>query len=103
MEINEAIQTLDIPLEESKKGVFSAYLNLILTYANILGAQSSDTDNRVNELVDIMISILPNLSKQESLRKKRDERIEKETKNITINEDRGKIIRKINNTLIYFI
>lgn len=100
MDEKDIVQTLDIPLEESKKGVFSAYLNLILACANIIGVQSSDTDNRPNEIVDIMISILPNVKKQEELRKKRDERIKTETKELTTNEEKGRVIKRINREIL---
>lgn len=97
---DEIIQTLEIPLEESKKGVFSAYLNLILTCANIISLQSSDTDSRTNEIIDMMISVIPNLAKQKKLREQRDERIEAETKILTTNEEKGRKIKQINREIL---
>lgn len=94
------VQTLDMPLEESKRGVFTAYLNLILSCANVIGVQSSDTDNRPNEIIDMMISILPNVKKQEELRKERDDRIEKQIKNLTTNEEKGRVIKRINREIM---
>lgn len=97
---DEILQTLEIPLEESKRGVFSAYLNLILSCANIISNQSGETDNRTNEIVDIMISVIPNLDKQKTLREQRDKRIETETKGLTTNEERGRKIKQINREIL---
>lgn len=97
---DEILQTLEIPLEESKKGVFSAYLNLILSCANIISNSSNETDNRTNELIDIMISVIPNIEKQKSLRELREKRIETEIKELTTNEEKGRKIKQINRELL---
>lgn len=97
---DEILQTLEIPLEESKRGVFSAYLNLILSCANIIANTSNETDNRTNEIVDIMISVIPNLDKQKSLREQRDKRIETEIVGLTTNEEKGRKIKQINREIL---
>jgi hypothetical protein len=92
------VQTLEMPLKESKEGVIAAYLELRLKGAQIIGSieSSSDTDNRINLLVEWMIGGIPNANTRTTLREKRDKRITEETKGLTTNEERGRKIRQIN-------
>lgn len=92
------VQTLEMPLKESKEGVFTAFLELRLKGAQIIATidGATDTDNRINELVDWMIASVPNRTFQAELRKTRDDRIVAETKGLTTNEERGRKIKQIN-------
>lgn len=95
------VQTLEMPLKESKEGVFSAFLRLQLAGAGIIGSiENTDTDERINDLVDWMISTIPNTKFQESLRRKRDGRIEEEIKAAGNNQEKGRITKKINREIM---
>lgn len=94
-------QVLDVPKKEGKEGVFASYLELRLTIAQIMkDSNYSPTDNRVNDVIDLLISGIPNVKMQENLRKERDERIEKETKSLSTNEDKGRKIQQINREVL---
>lgn len=94
-------QTLDVPKKEGKEGVFASYLEGKATIAQIMrDSQYNPTDNRVNDVVDLIISGIPNVKKQEELRKERDERIEKETKDLVSNEDKGRKTQQINREIL---
>jgi len=95
-----AVQTLEMPIEEAKGGIFSCYITLILTCANAISHNPSETDNTPNELIDLMISIVPNAKFRTEIRIKRDERILAETKGLTTNEERGRKIRQINREIM---
>lgn len=92
------VQTLEMPIKETKQGVLTSYLELRLKGAQIIATieAASDTDNRLNELVDWMISTVPSVKFQDNIRKKRDDRIINETKGLTTNEERGRKIKQIN-------
>jgi len=93
---NIITQTLEMPKKEGKMGMFDSYLQLRLTIAQVMkDSNYSATDSRVNDLVNLMISGIPNLKTQSALRKHRDERVAKETKDLTTNEDRGRKIQSI--------
>lgn len=90
-------QTLEMPKKEGKMGIFDSYLQLRLTIAQVMkDSNYSATDNRVNDIVNLMISGIPNLKKQKSLRDSRDKRITEETKSLTTNEEKGRKIQQIN-------
>ncbi len=94
---NVITQTLEMPRKEGKMGIFDSYLQLRLTIAQVMkDSNYSSTDSRVNDLVNLMISGIPNLKKQASLRANRDKRIAEETKLLTTNEDKGRKIQQIN-------
>lgn len=95
-------QVLDVPKKEGKEGVFASYLELRLTIAQIMkDSQYSPTDNRVNDVIDLLISGIPNIKIQGKLRKERDDRIENETKNLgNDNELKGKKVQQINREIL---
>jgi hypothetical protein len=94
---NIITQTLEMPKKEGKMGIFDSYLQLRLTIAQVMkDSNYTPTDSRVNDLVNLMISGIPNLKKQQSLRDGRDKRIFEETKNLTTNEEKGRKIQQIN-------
>lgn len=93
---NLITQTLEVPKREGKEGVFSSWLELRLAAAQVMKDSTySVTDERVNIIIDWMISGIPNRTVQENLRKEIKEAIEEQTKNITDNKDRGRIIQQI--------
>jgi len=93
---NIITQTLEMPKKEGKMGIFDSYLQLRLTIAQVMkDSNYSPTDTRINDIVNLMISGIPNLKKQVALRKHRDERIEKETKDLTTNEEKGRKTQQI--------
>ena len=69
-------QTLELPLKEPKEGVFSTHLRYQIDASQLIrDPTNTNSDNRYNELVDQWISMIPNVKKQEELRKVRAERI----------------------------
>lgn len=91
------VQTLDMPLLESKEAIFVSYLELRLVLAQIIKDNTyNSTDPRIEMVVDLLISGIPNKKFQEQLRSKRNERILVETKEISTNEERGRKIQQIN-------
>lgn len=89
-------QTLEMPIKEAKNGILSSYLQLILTVSQVMkDLNYSSTDPRPNDIIDLIISIIPNVKKQKSLREKRDKRILEEIKNIDTNEEKGRKIQQI--------
>lgn len=89
-------QTLEVPKRESKEGVFTSYLELRLAVAQVMKSDAySVTDERANHIIDWMISGIPNRKVQEQLRKELKETIERETKPLTSNEEKGRKIQEI--------
>ncbi len=98
---NVITQTLEMPKKEGKEGIFASYLELRLTIAQIMkDSNYSPTDNRVNDVIDLLISGIPNLKKQTALREKRDKRIAEETKTLTTNEEKGRKTQQINREIL---
>ena len=93
----EVLQTLDIPLEEPKAEVFSSFLNLVMTLGQIISSEkNSPTDERFSELIDVLISTVPNKKFKEDTRRLRNSRIDKEALTLSTNEDIGRKIKQIN-------
>lgn len=94
-------QTLEMPKKEGKEGIFASYLELRLTIAQIMkDSNYSPTDNRVNDVVDLLISGIPNLKKQAALRERRDKRVAEETKTLPTNEEKGRKTQQINREIL---
>lgn len=94
------IQTLEMPEKEPKQGIFTAIMNMQLKGAEIIGSETNtDTDDRMNQLVDWMISAIPNEKFRVETRKKRDERyaaeLEKAAQNGATNQEKGATKKRI--------
>lgn len=93
---NLLTQTLEVPKREAKEGVYTSYLEARLAVIQVMKSDGfSVTDERANFIIDWMISGIPNRKVQEDLRKEIKDTIEEETKGITDNKDRGRIIQQI--------
>lgn len=89
-------QVLEVPKRESKEGVFTSFLELRVTAARVMERDTyNQTDERVNNIIDWMISGIPNRKVQEDLRKEIRETIKEQTKDIVDNKDRGRRIQEI--------
>lgn len=90
-------QTLEMPKKEGKEGIITSYLELKLTIAQIIKDYNHrPSDGKVGNIVDLMISSLPNVKTQKSIRKERDNRILEETKTISNNDEKAQKIEQIN-------
>lgn len=90
------VQTLDVPLEENKPGVFAAYLRFQLKAGDIAAHELDNTiDGRLETLVKIMISCIPNPKVRETIKKDIKDRIKSEVDVTATNEAQGHVIRDI--------
>lgn len=83
---------LDAPQLEGKDGYVGTFYALILRLGAMAGDPNlKDTDNRIKNMVNIMISLIPGKKKRETIRKELNEEVDRRVKGITSNEDRARI------------
>ena len=88
----EQIITLEVPQREGKEGYIGTFFALFLRLGTMIGdANLKDTDNRIRNMTNMMISLIPGKKRRSAIRKEMNAEIENRIKGITGNEEKARV------------
>jgi len=89
---DDQIITLEVPQREGKEGYMGTFFSLFLRLGTMIGdANLKDTDNRIRNMTNLMISLIPGKKNRTTIRKEMNQEIENRLKGINDNETRARI------------
>ncbi len=86
----QMVFSLDIPQREGTPGFIGTHFTLMLQMGNIVSKMDNHTDFRLQYMVNLLISLVPDKKERAAIRKEMKDSIEARTKGLATKEDKGR-------------